>query len=137
VAQLIRTTLHTKPANGSTHWSVRTVATETGISKTSVQRYFQLFGLQPHRTEGFKLSTTRSSWRNCGTWSACMWQPSCARPWRRRDPLENKTPERRESPGRAVLVVDDNIDAAIDMHFSKPVTPDDLLTALRFELAKK
>ena len=56
VAQLISTTLHTKPADGSTHWSVRTVAAETGISKSSVQRYFRLFGLQPHRTEGFKLS---------------------------------------------------------------------------------
>ncbi len=56
VAKLITTTLHTKPADGSTHWSVRTVAGETGISKSSVQRYFQLFGLQPHRTEGFKLS---------------------------------------------------------------------------------
>ena len=56
VAQLIKTTLHTKPANGATHWSVRTVAAETAISKSSVQRYFQLFGLQPHRTEGFKLS---------------------------------------------------------------------------------
>src|ERR1044071_4282247 len=31
VAQLIKPTLHTKPANGSTHWSVRTVAAETGI----------------------------------------------------------------------------------------------------------
>ncbi len=57
VAQLIETTLHTKPADGATHWSVRSVAAETGISKSSVQRYFQLFGLQPHRTEGFKLST--------------------------------------------------------------------------------
>jgi putative transposase len=56
VAGLIKTTLHTKPANGATHWSVRSVAAETGISKSSVQRYFQLFGLQPHRTEGFKLS---------------------------------------------------------------------------------
>jgi putative transposase len=56
VAHLIKTTLHTKPADGSTHWSVRSVAAETGISKTSVQRYFQLLGLQPHRTEGFKLS---------------------------------------------------------------------------------
>lgn len=56
VAQLVNTTLHTKPADGSTHWSVRAVAAETGISKTSVQRYFQLFGLQPHRSEGFKLS---------------------------------------------------------------------------------
>ena len=33
------------------------MAAETGISKSSVQRYFQLFGLQPHRTESFKLST--------------------------------------------------------------------------------
>lgn len=56
VALLIKTTLHTKPADGSTHWSVRSVAAETGISKTSVARYFQLFGLQPHRSEGFKLS---------------------------------------------------------------------------------
>jgi putative transposase len=45
VAQLIKTTLHTKPANGSTYWSVRTVAAETEISKSSVARYFQLFGL--------------------------------------------------------------------------------------------
>ena len=57
VAQLIKTTLHTKPVNGSTHWSVRAVAAETGISKSSVQRYFQMFGLQPHRSESFKLST--------------------------------------------------------------------------------
>ncbi|MRD49086.1 IS630 family transposase [Caenimonas koreensis DSM 17982] len=57
VARLIKTTLHTKPKDGSTHWSVRAVAAETSISKSSVQRYFQIFGLQPHRTEGFKLST--------------------------------------------------------------------------------
>lgn len=57
VAHLIKTTLHTKPIGGATHWSVRSVAGETGISKTSVQRYFQLFGLQPHRSESFKLST--------------------------------------------------------------------------------
>ena len=56
VAQLIKTTLHTKPADGSTHWSVRSVGAETGISKSSVQRYFRLFGLQPHRSESFKLS---------------------------------------------------------------------------------
>lgn len=35
---------------------MRSVAAETGISKSSDQRYFQLFGLPPHRTEGFKLS---------------------------------------------------------------------------------
>jgi putative transposase len=36
---------------------VRSIAAETGISPTSVHRYFNLFGLQPHRTESFKLST--------------------------------------------------------------------------------
>lgn len=57
VAELINKTLHTKPASGATHWSVRALASETGISATSVHRYFKLFGLQPHRTESFKLST--------------------------------------------------------------------------------
>lgn len=33
------------------------MAGETGISSTSVHRYFKLFGLQPHRTDTFKLST--------------------------------------------------------------------------------
>lgn len=57
VAALIHKTLHKKPKDGSTHWSVRAAAAESGISKSSVQRYFQLFGLKPHRTESFKLST--------------------------------------------------------------------------------
>ena len=57
VAQLINKTLHTKPANGSTHWSVRSASAENAISKSSVHRYLRLFGLQPHRTETFKLST--------------------------------------------------------------------------------
>jgi putative transposase len=57
VAALLHKTLHTKPENGSTHWSIRTIADETGISSTTVHRYFKLFGLQPHRTESFKLST--------------------------------------------------------------------------------
>jgi putative transposase len=57
LAELINTTLHTKPEDGSTHWSVRAAAEETGISKSSVHRYFKLFGLQPHRSETFKLST--------------------------------------------------------------------------------
>jgi len=56
IAELIKTTLHTKPADGSTHWSVRALAAETAISSTSVHRYFKLLGLQPHRSETFKLS---------------------------------------------------------------------------------
>jgi putative transposase len=57
VAQLIQTTLHSKPTDGATHWSVRALAAETGISRTSVHRYMKLFKLQPHRSETFKLST--------------------------------------------------------------------------------
>src|SRR5215212_4144770 len=57
IAELIKTTLHTNAADGSTHWSVRAMAAETAISSTSVHRYFKLLGLQPHRSETFKLST--------------------------------------------------------------------------------
>jgi|SRR5579863_5422941 len=56
VAELINRVLHTKP-KAATHWSVRLVAAETGISKSTVARYFKLFGLQPHRSKSFKLST--------------------------------------------------------------------------------
>lgn len=55
VARLLRTTLQTRPKD-ATHWTVRSVATTTGISKSTVQRYFTLFGVQPHRTKSFKLS---------------------------------------------------------------------------------
>lgn len=57
VAALINKTLHTKPAGGATHWSTRTLAAETGISKTTVARYLQAFQLKPHRVDSFKLST--------------------------------------------------------------------------------
>ena len=56
VAELINRVLQEKP-KGATHWSVRGVSQETGISKSQVQRYFSLFGLQPHRSKSFKLST--------------------------------------------------------------------------------
>lgn len=56
VAALIKKALDERPAD-STHWSVRTLSEQTGISKSTVHRYFKLFGLQPHRTQDFKLST--------------------------------------------------------------------------------
>lgn len=56
VAELINKVLHTKPSN-ATHWSVRQCAEETGISRSTVHRIFNLFGLQPHRSNTFKLST--------------------------------------------------------------------------------
>jgi transposase len=55
VARLLRQVLHTRPRDG-THWTVRTVAAKTRISKSTVQRYFALFGVQPHRAKAFKLS---------------------------------------------------------------------------------
>jgi putative transposase len=56
VAALLNKTLVGKPRNG-THWSVRTAANESGISKSTVHRLFQAFAVQPHRTRTFKLST--------------------------------------------------------------------------------
>src|ERR1700676_5004382 len=56
VAELITKTLARKP-KAATHWSVRAISKETGIAKSTVHRLFQLFGLQPHRTRSFKLST--------------------------------------------------------------------------------
>ena len=56
VATLVNTALKRKPA-GKTHWSRRSLAAETGLSTTTVHRYMTLFGLQPHRSKSFKLST--------------------------------------------------------------------------------
>lgn len=55
VMKLINTAL-TQRSKSATHWTVRDLAQETGISKSAVQRYLSLFGVQPHRTESFKLS---------------------------------------------------------------------------------
>ncbi len=56
VAALVRKTLETKPHDG-THWTIRAVAKETRISRPTVHRIWQAFGLQPHRQRHFKLST--------------------------------------------------------------------------------
>jgi transposase len=56
VATLVRKTLETKPRDG-THWTVRTVAKDSELSRTTVHRIWQAFGLQPHRQRHFKLST--------------------------------------------------------------------------------
>jgi putative transposase len=56
IAQLLNTALTSKPQS-ATHWSVRTLAETTGVSKSTVQRYLALFGVQPHRSKAFKLST--------------------------------------------------------------------------------
>jgi len=55
IARLVRKTLETKPQDG-THWSIRQVARHTQLSKSTVHRIWQAFGLQPHRQRHFKLS---------------------------------------------------------------------------------
>lgn len=56
VAGLLKKTLESKP-EGSTHWSSRTMAKESGISASTVSRIWKMFELKPHRRKGFKLST--------------------------------------------------------------------------------
>src|SRR4029078_8793832 len=55
VAAVIERTLRTTPAD-ATHWSIRPMASETGFSHTTVRRMWKAFGLQPHRSQTFKLS---------------------------------------------------------------------------------
>ena len=56
VAALVDRTLSAVP-DGATHWSRRTMAKAAGLSATTVGRVWRAFGLQPHRSETFKLST--------------------------------------------------------------------------------
>src|SRR5215204_3500727 len=55
VEAIIVKTLETTPP-GETHWSTRSMAKAAGISHTMVGRIWRTFGLQPHRTESFKIS---------------------------------------------------------------------------------
>ena len=56
ISRLVRRTLRTRPKDG-THWSCRSIAAETRLSKSTVQRVWKAFGLQPHRQKHFKIST--------------------------------------------------------------------------------
>ena len=55
VEQVIIQTLESSP-RGETHWSTRGLAKATGLSRMTISRIWHAFGLQPHRTESFKLS---------------------------------------------------------------------------------
>lgn len=57
VAEVINAALKRKPPGAATHWTVRSMSAETGVSKSTVQRWFSMFGLKPHRQESFTLST--------------------------------------------------------------------------------
>jgi transposase len=55
VERVVKLTLESLPTN-ATHWSTRSMARSSGLSQTTISRIWRAFGLQPHRTETFKLS---------------------------------------------------------------------------------
>jgi transposase len=55
VEEIVRRTLEEKP-RAATHWSRSLMAQGACVSESTVGRIWRAFGLQPHRTETFKLS---------------------------------------------------------------------------------
>ena len=53
--KVLTKTANETPAN-ATHWSLRSLAKETGISRTSMQRIWAEAGLKPHLLRKFKVS---------------------------------------------------------------------------------
>jgi|SRR5215471_2237905 len=55
VERVITQTLESTPRD-ATHWSTRTLAKHSDMSQSAIARIWKAFGLQPHRTDTFKLS---------------------------------------------------------------------------------
>ena len=56
VAEVVRVTLTEKPADGSTHWSTRTLADQMGISHGAVANIWRDHDLKPWKVDTFKVS---------------------------------------------------------------------------------
>lgn len=54
VERVVIQTLESTP-RGQTHRSTRELAKTTGLSRMTISRIWHAFGLQPHRTDSFKL----------------------------------------------------------------------------------
>jgi transposase len=57
VAEVVALTMNELPDDGSTQWSTRTLAKHVGISHVTVARIWKDHGLQPWKTDTFKVST--------------------------------------------------------------------------------
>ena len=55
VERVVTLTLESTPRD-ATHWSTRAMAARCGLSQSTIGRIWRAFGLQPHRSETFKLS---------------------------------------------------------------------------------
>lgn len=55
VERIVTQTLEVTPTQ-ATHWSTRAMGHISGVSSSTLHRSWRAFGLQPHRTETFKLS---------------------------------------------------------------------------------
>jgi transposase len=55
VEAVVVATLEREPKD-ATHWSRAAMATETGLSKSTIGRIWKAFGLKPHQIDTFKLS---------------------------------------------------------------------------------
>ena len=56
VEAVVVATLEETPTD-ATHWSRRQMADRSGLSKSTIGRIWRTFGLKPHLTDSFKLST--------------------------------------------------------------------------------
>ena len=55
VEKVLTTTLESLPRD-ATQWSTRSLAQKSGLSRSTISRIWRAFGLQPHRSDTFKLS---------------------------------------------------------------------------------
>ena len=60
VAEVVRLIMNELPADGSTHWSTRSLGKVVGISNTTVAQIWRDHGLAPWKVDSFKVSTGRT-----------------------------------------------------------------------------
>ena len=59
IEAMVHDTLHSRPDDGSTHWSVRSMAKHSGLSKSTIQKVWAARRIRPHLVETFKLSNDK------------------------------------------------------------------------------